>query len=233
MFGLKLDKKTLLIVVLMIALALMVCGYSQSEAQLSQFKSQISKFELSEQKFLEIIDEKGKRVVEQEQVILSQSDAIDYNLLEIDRLKKVSAQVIVNTITQIDSIFIPFVEDIVLEADTNGNDTLVGESFISVPQRFSLSDEWYSLSGVVKSNGLLMDSISFNTEVKITIGDKSVGLFRKPQPVILLEYDNPYVSTTGLQNIVIKNELKWYDKKTTWFSVGVGVGLGTAILLSK
>ena len=143
-----------------------------------------------------------------------------------------SAQVIINTITQIDSIFIPFIgNDIVI--DSINNDTLIAELFISVPKLFSLSDDWYSLSGVVKSKGVLMDSISFNTEVKITMGDKSVGLFKKPQPVILLEYDNPYVNTTGLQNIIIKDDLKFYDKRGFLLGVGFVGGLMTTILLTK
>jgi len=139
---------------------------------------------------------------------------------------------IISTITQIVSIFIPFIgNDIVIYIINN--DTLIAESFISVPKLFSLSDDWYSLSGVVKSKGVLMDSISFNTEVKITMGDKSVGLFKKPQPVILLEYDNPYVNTTGLQNIIIKDDLKFYDKRGFLLGVGFVGGLMTTILLTK
>jgi hypothetical protein len=34
-----------------------------------------------------------------------------------------------------------------------------------------------------------------------------------------------------MQNIVIQNELKWYEKKAVWFGVGVGVGVLVPILL--
>lgn len=219
-----LDKKTLIIVVLLFSVSLLVWGYSVSATQLKEYKNQISKFELNEQRYIETIDENGKRVAEQEQIILSQKDAITHNLLEIERLKEVNAQVIVNTITEVDSVFVPFV---------SANDTLVGENYIVVPKRFSLSDEWYSLNGKVIKGGVLLDSISFNNELKITIGNKSMGIFKKPKPVVLITNSSPYVRTTGLNNIVIKEDLRFYDKKSFWLGVGFFGGIGTSIMLSK
>jgi hypothetical protein len=69
--------------------------------------------------------------------------------------------------------------------------------------------------------------------MKITIGSKSVGIFKNPVPIVLLENENPYVLTTGLQNIVIENKLKWYEKKSFWFGSGVSVGLITFVLIAK
>ena len=66
-------------------------------------------------------------------------------------------------------------------------------------------------------------------ELKITLGSKSEGIFKSPKPVVLVEYSNPYVSTTGMQNVVIKNDLKFYDRKTFWLGVGFVSGIGTSI----
>ena len=214
-------KKNGLIVLLLIVILLLVCGYYNSRAELSDFKEQIGKFELSEQKYLETINENGKRIVEQEQIILSQEDAINHNLLEIDRLKKIKSQVVVNTITQIDSVFVPYIVDSVAV------DSTLPTNYISVPKRFSLLDEWYSFNGKIQLNGLLIDSLSFNNELSLTIGNKSQGLFKKPKPLVLVEYSNPYVRTQSMQNVIIKDELKFYDKKVFW----LGVGFGTGILL--
>lgn len=68
----------------------------------------MQKFELGEQKFLTTINEKGETINEQEQLILSQKDAIAHNVLEIENLKKVQSQVIVKTNTIIDSVFYSF-----------------------------------------------------------------------------------------------------------------------------
>lgn len=212
---------------LIVLLILMVCGWINSNAQLTEYKTQMNKFDSKEQKYLETINEEGKRIVEQEQIILSQKDAITNNLLEIEKLKKLKARVVVNTITKIDSVFIPFV------SDTTTFDTLVIDNYIIVPKRFSLQQEWYSMDGSILKDGLLMDNLSFNNELKITLGSKSEGIFKSPKPVVLVEYSNPYVSTTGMQNVVIKNDLKFYDRKTFWLGVGFVSGIGTSILINK
>jgi len=217
-------KKNGLIVLLLIVILLLVCGYFNSRAELSDFKSQISKFELSEQKYLETIDENGKQIVEQEQIILSQKDAIANNLLEINKLKEVKSKVVVNTITKIDSVFVPYIVDSV--------DTTLSTNFISVPKRFSLSNEYYSFDGKINLNGLLIDSLSFQNELSLTIGNKSQGIFKKPKPIVLVEYSNPYVRTAKMQNIIIKNDLKFYDKKGFWFGLGLGTGVFIPLLLN-
>ena len=219
------SKKNLLIGLLIVCIILLVCGYANTKADLSSFKSQIGKLEFKEQKYLETISENGNKIAEQEQIILTQTQAIDNNLLEIERLKKVSAQVVVNTITQIDSVFVPFY------VDTTITDS-VDYDFIKVPQMFSLQNEWYSLGGNINKSGLLLDSLSFNNELKITLGNRSEGILKPTTPLVLVEYSNPYVSTTGLQNIVIQNDLKWYDKKGFLIGLGFLSGMTTTLILN-
>ena len=77
-----------------------------------------------------------------------------------------------------------------------------------------------------------MDSLSFNNELKLTLGNKSNGLLKPTTPLVLVEYSNPYVSTTGLQNIVIQNDLKWYDRKGFLIGVGFLTGMTTTIILN-
>ena len=220
-----LGKKNLLIGLLLLCIILLVCGYANTKLDLQHFKNAIGKLEFKEQKYLETIDENGNRIAEQEQIILTQAQAIDNNLLEIERLKEVSAQVVVNTITQIDSVFVPFY------VDTSLVDTMEFD-YLQVPQLFSLNDEWYSLGGKIEKTGLLLDSLSFSNELKLTLGNKSNGFLKPTTPLVLVEYSNPYVSTTGLQNIVIKNELKWYDKKGFLIGMGFLGGMTTTILLN-
>ena len=216
-----------LIVLLLIVILLLVCGYYTSRAELSDFKGQMLKFDLKEQKYLESISEDGTFLAEQEQIILSQKDAIAHNLLEIKRLKKIKSQVIVNTITQIDSVFVPFV------MDSTSNDTLTNDNYIIIPKRFALTEQWYRLNGSINKEGLLIDTLNFNNELTLTIGQKSQGLFKKSKPIVLVEYANPYVNTTSMQNIIIKDDLRFYDKKSFWYGLGVVSGIGTAIIINK
>lgn len=220
-------RKNGLIVLLLLVILLLVCGYYYSRAELSDFKDQMLKFDLKEQKYLETIGENGERIVEQDQIILTQKDAISHNLLEIKRLKKIKSQVVINTITKIDSVFVPYV------MDSTNTDTLRADNYIIIPKKFSLTDNWYSINGSIFKEGLLIDTLSFNNEMTLTIGNKSTGFLRKTQPIVLVEYSNPYVNTTSMQNIIIKDELRFYDKKGFWYGVGVGTGILIPILINR
>lgn len=223
----KFDRRTLLIVGLVILLILLVCGWWNKRVQLADFRNQVAKFDVKEQKFLTEIGKKGEKLITQEQLILSQKDAIDLNLLQIGRLKKIKSKVIYSTRIVVDSVFVPFTDTLLLR------DTIYPVGTLQVPKRFSLMDQHYSFGGIINLDGVLMDSIQFHNELKITLGNKSNGLFRASTPIVEIENSNPYVVTSSLQNIVIKNKKKWWEKQTTWFGIGFGVGATTLILISK
>jgi hypothetical protein len=214
--------KSMLMVVLLIVAILLVWDSCEKSARLSAFHEQVSKFTLSEQKFITTIDEQGNQIAEQEQVILSQEDAIKHNLLEIDRMKHIKSQVRVVTKTKIDSILVPY------------TDTLVVENPCDFQSRnFSLVNPNYSIIGKTKIDGILIDSLSFDNSMSITIGDKRNGWFKKSTPIIKVDYDNPFVSTKSLNNVIIENPPKWYQKRGTWFGVGIGLGIVGGILIAK
>jgi uncharacterized protein YcfL len=210
------------LVVLLIAVILLVWDGCSKSAQLSVFKENVKKLNYQSELFKETIGKNKKRIAEQKQIILSQADAIDMGLLMINDMRKVKSQLRLVTKTKIDSVFIPYDK--------------IDTQFLNTPCAFSerklrLSDEYFSFYAVSKENGLLVDSLWFNNESTITIGNKSRGFFRKSEPIVKVEYSNPYVSTSSMQNVVIKNELKWYDKKGVWFGIGAFLGLAGGIFL--
>ena len=195
----------------------------------------MQKFELGEQKFITTINDKGEKINEQEQLILSQKDAIAHKVLEIENLKKVKSQVIVRTNTIIDSVFIPFEDS---WQNENQFDSLIGnidtiKDYIYIPKSFSLVDEHYSLFGNVIKSGVLIDSLRLDNALTLTIGMKSQGFLKKPKPIVLAKNSNPYFQTYSMQNVVIKNDLKWYDKKSTWFGIGIVGGFIGGILINN
>ena len=105
--------------------------------------------------------------------------------------------------------------------DSLSNDTISTNNYIIIPKRFALSKEWYNISGKIQKTGLLIDTLSFNNELSLTIGNKSQGLFKKPKPIVLVEYSNPYVKTQSMQNIIIKNEF--------WIGVVAGMIIASGI----
>ncbi len=226
----------LLLVVLLVALIILFLRGCNQQAQLSAYKKQMKKFSLGDQVFIERENKKGEKIIEQEQIILSQKDAISHNLLQIEELKKVQSQVIIETVTKIDSVFIPF--DNAWQNENQFDtiiitDTIFEENIIYVPKSFSLVEEYYSISGNILKSGVLVDSLRFNNELSLAIGMKSQGFLKKPLPVVIAKNSNPFVETSSMQNVVIKNSLKWYDKKATWFGIGIIGGFVSGILINK
>lgn len=194
---------------LFVLLVLCLIAYTLTlRANLNDYKRQVKKLDLQQTEFITMVDRQGLLISEQEQIILSQKDAIEMNLLEIENLKKVNSQVSVVTQTIVDSVFIPF------QSDTLKN--------------FGLYDKWYGLSGIVENRGVKLDSIYFNNDMRITIGYKKNGWFKKPSPIVKIKNENPYSRVVNMQNVVIDNPTKWYEKKG--FLIGVGLLGGIVIM---
>jgi len=219
------DKRSIILklslVVLSILIILLVWDACSKKALLSTYKNQISKLEFTNQSFEEIVNKDGKKIIEQEQLILSQKDAIQNNFLDLDKMKKVQSQVRINNVYQLDSVFIPYIDTFIVENTKY-------KSFI-----FGLDNDSYNIYGKTNEGGILIDSLSFYNNMKITIGNKSMGFFKASKPIVQIDNTNPYIKTTSVQNIIIKNELKWWDKKITWFTIGTGLGIVGGILLIK
>ena len=210
------------LVVLSIFLILLVWDSCSKKALLSAYKKKMSQLEFTNQSFEEIVNKDGKKIIEQEQLILSQKDAIQNNfLVDLDKMKKVQSQVRINNVYHIDSVFIPYTDTIIIENTKY-------KSFV-----FGVNNDSYNIYGKTNEGGILIDSLSFYNNMKITIGNKSMGFFKASKPIVQIDNTNPYIQTTSVQNIVIKNELKWWDKKITWFTIGTGLGIVGGILLIK
>lgn len=210
------------LVVLIALVILLVWDGCSKKAQLSTFQDQIAKLELGKQKFTETINDKNERIVTQDQVIMSQKNAIANNLLTIDGLKKIKSQVRIKSVIEIDSVFVPY-----LDIDT----LLVKEPCNFVSKHFGLTTKHYSFMGKTKENGVLLDSVSFTNNMTITIGEKKMGLFRKSKPIVSIVNDNPFMTTQSMSNIVIKNDVKWYQKRGTWLVIGAGIGFIGALFI--
>lgn len=211
------------LVLLLVAVILLVWDGCNKRVELSAFKNQISKLDIQNQFFTQKINDKNQTIVEQEQVILSQKDAIALNLLEIDRLIKIKSQVRIKSIIDIDTIFIPY---------TDIDTIYYKDSCDFIEKKFFVANDYYVFGGVTKKNGILLDSVSFNNNMKITIVNKRMGLFKKSKPIVEVVYENPYVKTKQMNNVIIEDKKKWYQRNGTWFGVGIGLGLFGGLLIA-
>lgn len=216
-------KYKLIMILNIVVIFLLFRGFFNANQKLSEYKNTMQKFDLKEQVYIEKLKENGSKIIEQEQVFLNEKDAIKNNLLKVKKdLKKVKNQIKYITKIEIDSFFIPF--------DSQNN---IDIDSVKLKKTFSLVDEFYNINGYVNKDGVLINKISFHNDMTITIANKKNGIFKKSIPIIQIENSNPYIVNESLKNITIKNNLKWYEKRSNMLLIGFATGIATGIVLTK
>ena len=161
--------KKVVIWILLIILALLGYYAIGQNSKHGNYRKQMALFDLKEQTYLETIDENGERLIEQQQIIMSQDDAIASGLLEIEKLKEVSSQVNVVTNTIIDTIIVSHVDTVIQEI--NGN------AYLKLPQKYAFNDDFINFKAEINKVGLSVDNITIFNETTVTIGKEKQGLF--------------------------------------------------------
>jgi hypothetical protein len=212
----RIDYKKISRIVLLLAIAIVLLLRSCSVIlENNKLKQQVAVMKSENQAFSEEITKDGQKMAEQEQLIVSQKDAIDAGLIKIKNLKNVKSQVKVETLTQVDSFFVAF----------EPKDTLSADSSLS--KNFSYKDpkDWFSIEGVVTQEGVGVSEMSVRNKYHITIADKKVGFFKAPTPSVILVNENPYTITEKMNNLVIENKSPFYKRPWFWAAIGIGTGL--------
>jgi hypothetical protein len=101
---------------------------------------------------------------------------------------------------------------------------------LRLPMKFYKAEKFWVIGGSLTNKGnLQIDSLIMNADFTYAVGDTiRKGLFKRKDKVIRMRIDNPSMQITGMNNIYIKEEKKWYQ--TTAFKLGVGalIGFGAA-----
>ena len=100
---------------------------------------------------------------------------------------------------------------------------------LRLPLKFYKAEKFWVIGGELTNKGSLqIDSLIMNADFTYAVGDTiRKGLFKRRDKVIRMRIDNPNMQITGMQNIYIKQEKKWYQ--TTAFKVGVGALIGFGV----
>jgi hypothetical protein len=110
--------------------------------------------------------------------------------------------------------------------DEAGN--VIRRDSIAVPTRFKLSEKWFNIDGLVKKDGLLIDTLTIPNKTVVNVGYKKAGFLNLgKQAVVSVKNENPYVNVTGLDNVVIRNKKKFWQSPL--FGIGVGILVGLKI----
>ena len=115
-------------------------------------------------------------------------------------------------------------------------ETVYIDSFphLRLPRYFHRPGKWLEIGGQINRLGRLqLDSIIIPVSYTVAIGDtlRKGFLLRKRDKVVRLGIDNPYVTVTGMNNIIVAEPpKKWYETRAFAFALGglVGVAIGRA-----
>jgi hypothetical protein len=195
----------------------------EKDAQNERLKNNIAKINIENQSFKNEITKSNEKISSQSQIILTQKEAIDNGIIEIERLKNIKSKVRVVTQTVIDSVFIPYTQ--IKYTDSSFKDKVEFKNYFDYLE----PKGWYSIKGYATNLGINIDSLRVKNDYSIYIADKKLGLFKKPDPQVLLLNKNPFTETIQMSNVVIVVEKPFYNKNVFWG----GVGLVGGFLLAK
>jgi hypothetical protein len=124
----------------------------------------------------------------------------------------------------------------VVKTEIELGETVYIDSFphLRLPRTFHRPGKWLEIGGQISRLGRLqIDSIIIPVSYTVAIGDtmRKGFLSRKRDKVVRLGIDNPYVTVTGMNNIIVAEPpKKWYETRAFAFALGglVGVAIGRA-----
>jgi hypothetical protein len=124
----------------------------------------------------------------------------------------------------------------VVKTEFQLGETVYIDSFphLRLPRTFGREGRWLSIGGTINRLGRLqIDSIVIPVSYTVAIGDtlRKGFLSRKRDKVVRIGIDNPYVEVTGMNNIVVRQDKKWWQ--TDAAKIGLGAVLGFAICRAK
>jgi len=164
------------------------------------------------------ITQDGDFIATQHQNILRLKDAVKLGLIEKEKwMKKAKSQQKVRTITQVDSVKIPYEVEKIVYVDSNTFDT---SFFVKTPIPINYNDTWNFFSGRVLKDGFMIDSMGSINKYRITIASKKQGFFKKPIPIVEVKNENPKTRVNEISNVQIEDKKPFYQR---WlFAFGLG-----------
>ena len=180
-----------LVIILLILFSLKQC---QTNREL--LESQKSQKEFLEDSISYYVNKHGQQVAEK-RALEGEKENLDLLLSKqidstrqlkklVDKFRKVKAAGNVTTVTQIDSVFIPY------------------SGLKSSPEHdFRFSTRYFALSGRDQINGVEIHSLTVPNTLSFAIGNKKTGLFQSEHRIEVVN-SNPHVKTVGLDSYTYK-----------------------------
>ena len=121
----------------------------------------------------------------------------------------------------------------------NNNATLLKDSIVfskdSIPCDFtpfkiSKKDTNYYFAGTISKKQLMIDTFNIPNKLTMFVGDKKVNFWGKKETRIYALNSNPLVKNTDIQNLIVVEKKKWYERPIFWIAT---TALTTISLIKK
>ena len=230
--------KVLNIVLAFIILILLWKG-CEIQREKNELVDQVSAYSIGEKAFKKKVQDDSSTIATQTQTIMTQGDAIKLGLLKLEgQIKEVQSQVKESQEVIIKKVLVPYIPDNYIDTTKgwyaslkNGVitkslvDSLMFHSLV-VPRGFKKEDKWFTINGVVRKDGVMVDSLKIPNESSVTIGHKKSGFLNLGRtPIVEIKNTNPYIDVTKVSNIVTKKNKGIFNTKGFWIGVGVIGGI--------
>ncbi len=187
----------------------LVMPVNRDKQELTQLlDSTIYDFEQYQAETGEIIQTQGQNIASLENAIaagiIAKEELEKHNISQAEQIVRLKAEV---TRLRMEATFPK--PPVIIEKPSN--DTITDE-FMRIPQEFTFKDEWMQFDGVVHREGVTLKDFNLKTETSIYTGYQKRGFFRRAEPVVIVEYTNPYMRGVAMENITIREEPPWYNR---------------------
>lgn len=206
-------------IIFLLLFSMSVMDSCEKDKEKENLLNNLSALNLENQSFQTEIQKNKEKITSQDQIIITQKQAIDNGLIEIKRLKNIKSKVRIVTKTKIDTLFIPYTKIV--------KDTILLEKGFKWKNYFDYVEPngWFALNGYASNLGVGIDSLKIKNDYSIYIADKKLNMFGKSKPEVILLNKNPYTHTIQMNNVVIEVYKPFYKKNGFWASVGFVGGL--------
>jgi hypothetical protein len=195
-----------------------------------QLLRQLSEYQIENKRFKAERQKDSSLIITQNQTILSQKEAIKLGLLETDkRIKEIESQLQTKIKIKVVEKEVPFIPDGFVDTSgwvKNDQGEIIKTDSISVPVKFALNEDWFKIEGMVKKNGLKIDTLQIPSKFNVTFGKEKTGFLGLGRnAVVQIKADNPYLDVTSINNIVVKKPKKFYNSPIFYFGIGILSGI--------
>ena len=178
-----------------------------------------------------------QRIYDDSLVLYSQRKTILSKNTAIKRLQKDMEKLRLKSIEQLSKVE----TKTIIKTEVQLGEPVYIDSFphLRLPREFSKRDKWFSIDGRINRLGLLqIDSIVSYGSLTYAVGDSAregfiSKIMGRRDKVVRLSIDNPNMYITGMSNIYIRQERKWWESKGFAFAFGAIFGGGLMLYASK